>query len=56
MRDEDLQAFKRSHLGGGYARAPLDPALRPIGRRLPEVGGVSSPSAAGVVPLLREAL
>ena len=38
------------------ARAPLEPALRPIGRRLLEVAGVRGAAVSGVVALLREAL
>lgn len=38
------------------ARAPAEPALRPIGRRLVEVVGVTAPVPAAVVGLLHEAL
>jgi 4-alpha-glucanotransferase len=38
------------------ARAPREPHLRPVGRRLLDTVGTREPAAAGIVPILRSAL
>ncbi len=65
----DFTGLYRERLAGGgafdvplalamacAARAPADPALRAVGRRLLDAAAIGEPARGGIVPILRDAL